>query len=341
MKLIIFTQKVDSSDANLGFFTEWLKTFSVNCQFLTVVCWHYSGEEIAENTKIIAVKNKILIWRVFEVLRIFIQNRHNYDRIFVHMLPEIVVLLMPIKIIFNKTMYLWYTHKAVSGWLFLAEMMVNRIFTASKESFRLKSKKVAIVGHGINVGQRINFDGKNKTIITVGRISRVKKLEELIRAVEILVEIGHDVNYRIIGPCIYDDDKKYLQELYEYIGKSNLQNHISVLPGVSHGKVLSHLNESSIFIHQSDTGSLDKAPLEAMGRGLLTFSSSDAIVNVLENIDKFFIFQKDDYVQLAKKIDKVFSDGGEEWNGLSIDMYNYVKLNFSLPFLISKIINLL
>ena len=52
---------------------------------------------------------------------------------------------------FQKKTLLWYTHKAVNWKLKLAEKLVDKIFTASKESFRLPSKKVEITGHGIDL----------------------------------------------------------------------------------------------------------------------------------------------------------------------------------------------
>src|SRR3989339_374793 len=72
----------------------------------------------------------------------------------------------------------------------LAEKLTDKIFTASKESFRLPSKKVEVTGHGIDLDKfkpaEIKKDGSKFKIISVGRISPVKNYEIMINATEIL-----------------------------------------------------------------------------------------------------------------------------------------------------------
>src|SRR3990167_3022075 len=110
-------------------------------------------------------------------------ERKNYDAVFVHMNPEYVVLGGLFWKLWNKKKYLWYVHKAVDWKLRLAEKFVEKIFTASLESCRLKSDKIVITGHGIDVnkfksqsrygGTNLKSDGEFK-IITAGRIAAVK-----------------------------------------------------------------------------------------------------------------------------------------------------------------------
>ena len=66
----------------------------------------------------------------------------------------------------------------------IAEIFTHLIFSATKESFRLKTSKLKISGHGINIDK---FQYKYKEInkekinfINTGRLSPIKRTEVLI-----------------------------------------------------------------------------------------------------------------------------------------------------------------
>jgi len=138
--------------------------------------------------------------------RHIIAERSNYDHVFVHMNPIYVILGWPLWKIWGKKISLWYTHKSVDLKLRIAEKLADKIFTASKSSFRIDSKKLNIVGHGIDVNnfqvesqKRPRVSGRPESpadfegskfiifkIITIGRISPVKDYITLIEAADIL-----------------------------------------------------------------------------------------------------------------------------------------------------------
>ena len=131
-RLLIITQKVDKNDQLLGFFVEWIREFKK----------HYSC------VRVIALRAPKKSW-IRLLLQVFWQvPRH--DAIFVHMAPIFAVIAAPWARLWGKRVGLWYTHKAVTWKLRLAEKFVHIIFTASPESFRLPSKKVVVTGHGID-----------------------------------------------------------------------------------------------------------------------------------------------------------------------------------------------
>ena len=100
--------------------------------------------------------------------------------VFFHMCPEYVIGAGLWPKIFRKKSLLWYAHKSVNWKLRLAEKLVNKIFTPSKESFRLPSEKVEISGHGIDLvkfkTKETNKNGSGFKIISVGRITAVKNV---------------------------------------------------------------------------------------------------------------------------------------------------------------------
>ena len=158
MRLLIVTQKVDKNDQNLGFFHRWIIEFAKHCQSIVVICLEEGRHELPANVKVLSLgKEK----KNFQFLKKFVyvnnfyryiwNQRKNYDVVFVHMNPIYVVLGGWAWKLFGKPVTLWYTHKSVDLKLRVAEKFVQKIFTASKESFRLHSKKVMVTGHGVDI----------------------------------------------------------------------------------------------------------------------------------------------------------------------------------------------
>ena len=154
MKLLVITQKVDEHDSNLGFFLVWLKTLATRFEDITVICLEAREYQLPDNVTVLSLgkEHRLSQWQYLRRLYTYIwQYRHDYDHVFVHMNPEYVILCGLLWRLWNKKILLWYTHKSVDIKLRIAEFLVTKIFTASKESFRLRSNKLQVMGHGIDV----------------------------------------------------------------------------------------------------------------------------------------------------------------------------------------------
>ena len=203
MKLLIITQKADINDDNLGFFHDWLKKFA-SLADVNVIANYVGKYELPENVKVFSLGKEKEVGKLTKIFRyqwLLLKLLPKSEGVFFHMCPEYVLGANFLPKIFRKKTLLWYTHKAVNWKLKLAEKLVDKIFTASKESFRLPSKKVEVVGHGIDVrkfkmparlaSERV--DGKQNLkfkIITAGRIASIKNLHLSIDAAEILKKQG-------------------------------------------------------------------------------------------------------------------------------------------------------
>ena len=147
MKLLILTQKVNKNDAILGFFHRWIEEFSKHCDKLTVICLKKGEYDLPDNVKVLSLGKEGGVSRlkyIFRLYKYIWQERKNYDFVFVHMNVEYVVLCGILCKLLRKKIGLWYMHKSVTWKLRLAEKLSNTIFTATKESFRLKSDKLKI-----------------------------------------------------------------------------------------------------------------------------------------------------------------------------------------------------
>src|SRR3989344_7494770 len=289
MRLLIITQKVDKNDPILGFFHRWIEEFAKHCQSIIVICLQKGEYDLSKNIKILSLgkeKGKSKIKYIFNFYKHIWHERKNYDAVFVHMNPVYIILGGLFWKISGKKIALWYTHKSVDWKLCLAEKITNIIFTASKESFRLPSKKVEVTGHGIDIRKFKNQKSKIKSnkfmIITAGRIAEVKNLHLLIETADILKNKNFNFEIKIAGAPILEADKIYFEKLKNLIKEKELENLIKFAGSMSNNDIAKFYQSGDIFLNLSDTGSVDKAVLEAMATGLNILTSNEAFKNVLE-----------------------------------------------------------
>jgi glycosyltransferase involved in cell wall biosynthesis len=343
MKILIVTQAVDRNHPILGFFHEWIKEFSYHTESVTVICLEKGEYLLPGNVKVLSLgkeeKNKSKLKYIFNFYKYIWRERKNYDAVFIHMNPEYAALGGIFWRLFGKKIGLWYTHKGTGWRLRLAVFFSHKIFSASKESFRLETPKLVITGHGIDT--KLFSPPVRKahvtSLLSIGRISPVKDYDTIISAVELLHRTVSAIRMVIVGGPATQEDKEYYISLQEKVKNQNMQSFITFAGPVIHRNVISFLHAARIFIHTSETGSLDKAVLEAMSAGLIVVSSNDAMKNILS--EHGLVFKKKDFEDLARVIKHVV-DRPQELDSLSQKMRDYVLKNHNLENLIPNIIKL-
>ncbi len=159
-------------------------------------------------------------------------------------------------------------------------------------------------------------------ILTVGRIAPVKNYEVLIEAARILKSRGVDFSVTIIGAPALEQDKAYEQRIRNESAGLNFH----FLGKKAHRELPEIYRSYDIFVHMSQTGSLDKTMLEAMACGMYVVSSNDAAKNILP---KMRIFSPHDAQGLADAIQHRHDEG--------FDARRYVVEHHDLKKLIEKI----
>lgn len=293
MNVLILTQKIDKNDPILGFFHQWVEEFAKRCERVIVICLQKGAYDLPANVEVLSLgkeEGRSRFKYIFRFYTYIWRERKNYDTVLVHMNPEYVVLGGFLWRYFGKKVALWYTHKRVDLKLRTAEKLAHIVFTASKESFRLASKKVRIMGHGINTmmfrcGERAQHE--ELRLVTVGRVTPAKGLEMMVDACEELLGRGISFSFDIIGESSATE-KAYEKHLRETMRKRGLSESVRFLGSMNHAKIAKTLCSYDVFLHASvGTGSLDKAPLEAMCAGVPVVSASAAFRDILAPHDIF------------------------------------------------------
>ncbi len=340
--LLIITKKVDKNDQLLGFFIDWIVRFARKFHRVIIFCLEKGEFNLPENVEVISLgKDKKLpkLFWVFNFYKNIFLYRKQYDAVFVHMNPIWVVLGGWCWRLMQKKVFFWYTSGGVTAKLKLAEKFADTIFTASKESFRLLSKKVIVTGHGVDTelfkpkpsdprsDLVSRFDLGGVKILSVGRISPIKNYETLIKAAKILKDQNIEFSVTIIGEPALEEDRRYENKLKLQVADYKLQSHFNFVGKVSHKNLPSYYQSHDVFVHLSRTGSLDKTLLEAMSCGMNILSSSDAARSFLP---AELLFDENNAVELADKIKKISEKeiGGQ--------LRQYVTENHNLDKLIDK-----
>ncbi|MDQ3014280.1 MAG: glycosyltransferase [bacterium] len=304
LRPLIITQKVDSNDANLGFFTEWINEFSKHCTEVNVICLEKGRYMLNDNVKVFSLgkenKRSRLVY-IFKFYSYIWNLRKQYNAVFVHMNPEYAVLGGLFWKLWGKNTALWYTHKSVHVKLRIATHLVKRVFTASKESFRLPTKKLIVTGHGIDTirfSPQPQHQDPTYTIVSAGRISKSKNIHLLIESAAQLHSRHVQFKLRIAGEPITVEDKKYFDQIKLKIVTYNLGDQVQFIGQLSNAEMVTLYNSSHVFVNLSDTGSLDKAVLEAMSCGIHVLTSNEAFVSMLDEAHR----TSKDPAEITKKL---------------------------------------
>jgi glycosyltransferase involved in cell wall biosynthesis len=344
MKILICTQKVDEGDPNntLGFFIRWLREFSAQCEQVTVIALGTGTYNLTNNVHIYSLGKEHGASRFTELVnfyRYIFRERKNYDAVFVHMNPEYVVLGGFFWRLMGKKVSLWYTHKNVDLKLRIAEKLTNIIFTSAPESFNLKSKKVKVLGHGIDVPLLDAVTGKPDEnffmILHVGRITKIKNLDVLIEAGKLLKQkLSKPLKIVLVGGPATVADQDYLASLKKQTKELGLEQQVEFKGNVPYTEVAGYMKRANVTVNLCPTGGLDKTVIESVVCGTPVFVANEAFGVYFGNYTEEFMIKYRDPEDLAEKILKYVGSG----NGTAIqELQKDWSEKFGLQKLITKI----
>lgn len=207
----------------------------------------------------------------YKVLRKATQGFRNYS-IFSHMTEVQSALILPLTIFLNIPHFLWYAHQSKSLFLKINLAFLTGIVTSTSGSCPVESKKVHVIGQGIDeklFGNTLRKDlvQKDKLIaVHVGRIDKSKEIQNIIdNSVRSNMSSAFDKLLLIGEPT--KNNKDYQEEIKVMNSDLISMGKILFVGKVSRSALPDFLATCDLFIH-SFNGSLDKALVEATMLGL-------------------------------------------------------------------------
>lgn len=346
MKLLFITQKIDADDDLLGVYHEWVRRLAPSFEKIHVVALTVGNYALPQNVIVHSLGKEIRRSRMQYIARFFKhiwQLRNEYDIVFVHMNTEYVLLGWWLWRLFGKRIVLWFAHYRPDWKLWFSEKVVDVIVTSVPEACNISSKKVVAIGQAIDTDIFYNRGGQRKknSLLFLGRIAPVKRIEILIDAFAEIKKIFSDVLSHIVGEP-GEKDSLYYEGIKKRINERNVAEDIFFYGKVSNTETPAVYNQYEIFVNLTPTGSFDKTILEAMACETLAVISNRAYEHILpEDLQKLLLFRENDSHDLAQKLAGVLRLSPEEKRRIGARLRQCVLDGHSMEHLIKNLAALL
>lgn len=314
-RLLICTQAVDLDDPILSFSHRWIEEFAKRASHVHVICLKEGRYNLPENVTVHSLGKETAPSRIKYLVRFYhfiFSLRNEYTAVFVHMSSEYAVLGgIPWRLM-KKRIVLWYTHRQVNWKQRVALFFSHAVTTAAPESFRIKSKKVHAIGHGIDTSRFAalalpQVDAQAPRIVAVGRITPIKNLDIAIHVIAKLVKDGLPATLDLIGEPVTEEDKSYKRELEEIIRTEHISERVTFRGAVSNERMHTVYGEYDLSINLCPTGGIDKAVLESMAAGLPVLVANSAFHEYFNVYASALMCAYRDVDDTAHKIRSLFS----------------------------------
>jgi len=276
MHVAIFNLRFDETDPTLGHTILWARQFLKEFKEVHVYSVHVGRFPNIENLHIKELGGGSMVSKLKAAYNIIlavvsiIKHRRDFV-VFYHMTERISGITSLFFRVANIKQALWYSHSSRSIWLKLSVLFCDFVYSPTSQSFPLKHRKVRTVGHGIsNEFKRIiPFDQRlSNKILHLGRVSRIKQIENLIHAIERLnIEMDLRFGIDLVGPIL---DYDYWLELQGVAEDSNVTlNHLGTYPLSD----ISQLINKYKFAYTGNPSTIDKAAVEALSCGAMVITT--------------------------------------------------------------------
>lgn len=353
MNLLIYNLRVDSSDDVLGFTTEWINGLAKNFENVYVVTMYLGELAVAKNVKVFSLGQESGYSRlrrlfIFYKTIYFIIKDKNIDICFSHMNQLFVVLSGPILKLKKIPVVLWYAHGHVPFLLKVAHYFSDQIVSSSISGFRLKTNKLKIVGQGVDVSRFSSSSSPTLKsvyrILSVGRISSIKKLEILLYALSELPSHTKDcrtVEVIFVGRPLTKNDYEYKDYLKDLARNLEIEDRVKFIDPLPFHLIDRVYKDADLFVNTSGTGSMDKTILEAMASELPVVTSNVAFRELLEDFREICFVDFECALSLKNKIRLHLDMEPSKKIILGKNLRKIVKINHSFDGLIHKITTIL
>jgi glycosyltransferase involved in cell wall biosynthesis len=270
MKLVFVTQTLDPDHPALAQTLDLVRVLSGTWDEVAVVTREHRWAETPANVEVRTFDSPTRAGRVTAFERALVPSVRGAHAVFVHMVPEFLLLAAPVARLRRLPLLLWYTHWNAGRALRIATRLADVVLSVDRASFPLATPKLRPIGHAIDTslftaGLPDFHDGPTRWL-ALGRTARWKGLETLLDATEIALAGDVDLEVEIRGPSLTDDEVAHRSELEERIRSGPLRGRVRVLPAVPRSDVPALLGSVDAIVspNQPRSGStFDKAVFEA------------------------------------------------------------------------------
>jgi len=342
MRLLLITQKVDREDAVLGFFHRWLEVFAEHAEHVTVICLEKGTYQLPKHVNVFSLGKESGATRFKYILRLYQyiwRERKKYDSVFVHMNPEYVVLSGWLWRLLGKNVALWYNHAKGGFQVRVAALFAQHIFYTSPHAYARVFKQAQQMPAGIDIEKFTIADSKFQIpnskfqILLLGRISPVKYVEVIVRALAILDERGIDFVASIYGDPT-KRDHEYYKKIRAQTQSLEKKGKIIFHKGVANHETPAIYSTHDVFLNATPKGSFDKTVLEAAACGTIPIVCNESFSDIFP---KELFFKEGNSQDLAVTMELLFTFPQKQREEIGNELHKKIVQKHSLQKLVKQI----
>lgn len=267
--LLLFCFAVDSGHPTLNFALGWYRRLLAHYDGIDIIAFDVGPHDLPSEIRVHALKRPgdgrlSRLWRFWRLAAQICRERRPLV-VFSHMNTALTVAFWPLARLFRLRQVLWYAHAEVTTLLRAAIASADRVVTSTAEGCRVATGKLRCIGQGVDeaVFRADGGPGIRCDAVTTGRIARSKNLDLLISG---FIRAAHPTaRLHVIGSPAGPQDADLERELHRrWAADPRIIFHGFLAPP----DIAVIYRTCAVFLNLSDTGSLDKANLEAAIAGL-------------------------------------------------------------------------
>ena len=269
MKLLLVVQAVDAESPVLGFIIGWITEFAAQCEAVEVIAFKTGRYDLPADVRVHPVTRGGALTRFMSYRKLLREILPRVDGVFVHMSPEYAIAAWPQASRLKKPIVLWYAHKSVTLRLRVAAALSKKVATSAGASLNIHPKNAVHLGQGIPTDLFTpGAPVAEPKLLSVGRITPVKRIELMIDALDAMRESGIPATLTLVGGPVTESDRAYADRLRAQAKSLGIENAVIFAGGAPYAKLPETYRAYALHLNAAPTGAPDKAAFEAMACGV-------------------------------------------------------------------------
>jgi glycosyltransferase involved in cell wall biosynthesis len=303
VRLIFITQQVNPGHPALAATVPKIRALAARCDEVVVLADRAVPGALPENCRVRTFAARRRAGRGLRFEAALARELLPRPRAIVaHMCPIYAVLAAPVARPLGVRVLLWFTHWHASQTLRLAERASTRVISVDRRSFPLDSPKVVPIGHGIDLAEfacRAAPANGDFRAVALGRYSRAKGLDTVVRAARLAIDGGLDLRLELHGPALNPDEREQRGRLERLVAELDLGRRVRLGHAVLRSEVPEVLARADVLVNNMKAGAPDKIVYEAAASCVPVLASNPVFDDLLE---ERFRFERSSPEELATRL---------------------------------------
>ncbi len=315
-RIVFITQVVRRAHPNLGATVAKIEALARQVDEVVVLCREAVESDLPANCRVRYFEDTNQLKRGFRFARAL--NAELKPRplaVVVHMVPLYAVLASPLVRARGVPLMLWYTHWKGHIVVRLSDFACTYVLSLDERSYPLHSRKVRAIGHGIDLREfpcqpAVPLAGRPLKVMSLGRYSPPKFLEEIIEGVRIARERGVDACVELWGTADSPKQHAYKRMLEALVEREQLQGFVTVGGSIPRTELPAVYAQADVVA--SDFISPDKIVLEACSSCRVILASHESFDTLVEGIEPPLLYERGNPASLADRVERLAALSDEQ-----------------------------